>query len=32
MKEHGLGVQKLTLTGDAGGVPKDVQALLGQAK
>jgi molybdate/tungstate transport system substrate-binding protein len=32
MKEHGLGVQKLTLTGDAAGVPKDVQALLGQAK
>ena len=32
MKEHGLGVQKLTLTGDAGGVPKDVQALLDQAK
>jgi molybdate/tungstate transport system substrate-binding protein len=28
MKEHGLGVQKLTLTGDANGVPKDVQALL----
>ena len=24
MKEHGLGVQKLTLTGDAAGVPKDV--------
>ena len=32
MKEHGLGVQKLTLTGDATGVPKDVQALLDQAK
>lgn len=32
MKEHGLGVQKLTLTGDAAGVPKDVQALLDQAK
>ena len=32
MKEHGLGVQKLTLTGDADGVPKDVQALLDQAK
>ena len=32
MKEHGLGVQKLTLSGDAGAVPKDVQALLDQAK
>lgn len=32
MKEHGLGVQKLTLTGDATGVPKDVQALLDRAK
>jgi molybdate/tungstate transport system substrate-binding protein len=32
MKEHGLGVQKLTLTGDAAGVPKDVQALLDRAK
>jgi molybdate/tungstate transport system substrate-binding protein len=32
MKEHGLGVQKPTLSGDAGGVPKDVQALLNQAK
>ncbi|MGB6503578.1 MAG: extracellular solute-binding protein [Xanthobacteraceae bacterium] len=28
MKEHGLGVQKLTLTGDADGEPKDVKALL----
>ena len=28
MKEHGLGVQKPTLTGDAASVPKDVQALL----
>jgi molybdate/tungstate transport system substrate-binding protein len=32
MKEHGLGVQKPTLTGDANGVPQDVQALLKQAK
>ncbi len=32
MKEHGLGVQKLTLTGDAASVPKDVQALVDQAK
>ena len=32
MKEHGLGVQKLTLSGDAGGVPKDLQTLLDQAK
>ncbi len=32
MKEHGLGVQKLTLSGDASGVPKYVQALLDQAK
>lgn len=32
MKEHGLGVQKLTLTGDAASVPKDVQALVNQAK
>jgi len=28
MKQHGLGAQKLTLSGDAAGVPKDVQALL----
>ncbi|MGC1777595.1 MAG: extracellular solute-binding protein [Xanthobacteraceae bacterium] len=32
MKEHGLGVQKLTLSGDAASVPKDVQALVNQAK
>lgn len=32
MKEHGLGVQKLTSTGDTAGVPKDVQALLDRAK
>ena len=28
MKEHGLDVQKLTLTGDAGGVPQDIQMRL----
>jgi molybdate/tungstate transport system substrate-binding protein len=28
MKEHGLGVQKPTVTGDAANVPKDIQALL----
>ncbi|HTZ01930.1 MAG TPA: extracellular solute-binding protein, partial [Xanthobacteraceae bacterium] len=28
MKEHGLDVQKLTLSGDAAGLPKDVKALL----
>ena len=28
MKEHGLDVQKLTLSGDPAGVPRDVQALL----
>ena len=28
MKEHGLGVQKPVLTGDAADVPKDIQALL----
>jgi len=32
MKDHGLAAQKLMLTGDASGVPKDVQALLDQAK
>jgi len=32
MKEHGLGVQKPTLSGDASGVPKDVRLLLDQAK
>lgn len=32
MKEHGLGLQNLTLSGDANGVPKDVKALLDQAK
>jgi molybdate/tungstate transport system substrate-binding protein len=32
MKQHGLGVQKLTLSGDAGGVPKDLQTLLDRAK
>lgn len=32
MKEHGLSVQKLTLTGDAASVPMDIQALLNQAK
>jgi molybdate/tungstate transport system substrate-binding protein len=32
MKEHGLGVQKPTLTGDPNGVPKDVEALLNQGK
>jgi len=32
MKEHGLGLQNLTLTGGADGVPNDVQALLKQAK
>jgi molybdate transport system substrate-binding protein len=32
MKEHGLGLQNLKLTGDAAGVPNDVQALLKQAK
>lgn len=32
MKEHGLGVQPLKLTGDRNGVPTDIQALLGQSK
>ena len=32
MTEHGLAAQKLTLSGDAGGVPKDVKALLDRAK
>jgi len=32
MKEHGLDVQKLTLTGDSNGVPNDIQALLNKAK
>jgi molybdate/tungstate transport system substrate-binding protein len=32
MKEHGLGVQPLKLTGDRNGVPTDIQALLGQPK
>ncbi len=32
MKAHGLGVQKLALSGDAGGMPKDIQSLLDQAK
>ncbi|MGC2123584.1 MAG: extracellular solute-binding protein, partial [Xanthobacteraceae bacterium] len=32
MKEHGLGVQKLTLSGDASAAPADVKALLDQAK
>jgi len=32
MKEHGLGVQKLTLTGDGNGVPNDIQALLNKVK
>jgi molybdate/tungstate transport system substrate-binding protein len=32
MKEHGLNVQKLTLTGDAARVPNDIQALLNEAK
>ena len=32
MKEHGLGLQNLTLTGDTDDVPNDVQALLKQAK
>jgi molybdate/tungstate transport system substrate-binding protein len=32
MKEHGLGVQPLKLTGDRNAVPTDIQALLGQSK
>lgn len=32
MKEHGLGVQKLTLSGDANEVPKDLQTLLNLAR
>jgi len=32
MKEHGLGVQKLTLTGDPASIPNDLQVLLDQAK
>jgi molybdate/tungstate transport system substrate-binding protein len=32
MKEHGLGVQPLKLTGDRNAVPADIQALLGQSK
>lgn len=32
MKEHGLGLQKPTLTGDVAGVPNDIQVLLKQAK
>jgi molybdate/tungstate transport system substrate-binding protein len=32
MKERGLAAQKLTLTGDAMGVPKDLQTLLDGAK
>ncbi|MGH6779497.1 MAG: extracellular solute-binding protein [Bradyrhizobium sp.] len=32
MKEHGLGLQKPTLTGDAARVPNDIQTLLKQAK
>jgi molybdate/tungstate transport system substrate-binding protein len=32
MKEHGLDVQKLTLTGETASVPNDIQALLNQAK
>lgn len=32
MKEHGLGLQKPTLTGNAAGVPNDIQVLLKQAK
>jgi molybdate/tungstate transport system substrate-binding protein len=32
MKQHGLGVQPLKLTGDRNGVPQDVQALLSQSK
>jgi molybdate/tungstate transport system substrate-binding protein len=32
MKDHGLDVQKPTLTGDATRVPKDIQALLNPAK
>jgi molybdate/tungstate transport system substrate-binding protein len=32
MKEHGLGVQPLKLTGDRNAVPTDIQALLSQSK
>jgi molybdate/tungstate transport system substrate-binding protein len=32
MKEHGLSMQKLTLTGDARGVPASVRALVETAK
>jgi molybdate/tungstate transport system substrate-binding protein len=32
MKDHGLDVQKPTLTGDATSVPKDTQAFLNRAK
>jgi molybdate transport system substrate-binding protein len=32
MTEHGLAARKPTLTGDAAGVPKDIQALVDQAK
>ncbi|MGH6778311.1 MAG: extracellular solute-binding protein, partial [Bradyrhizobium sp.] len=32
MKAHGLGLQKLTLTGDTAAVPNDVQPLLKQAR
>jgi molybdate/tungstate transport system substrate-binding protein len=32
MKEHGLGLQKPTLTGDVAGVPSDIQTLLKRAK
>jgi hypothetical protein len=32
MKDHGLDVQKPTLTGHPTSVPKDIQALLDPAK
>jgi molybdate/tungstate transport system substrate-binding protein len=32
MKQHGLGVQKLTLTGERNALPQAVQALLSQSK
>jgi hypothetical protein len=32
MKDHGLDVQKPTLTGEGTSVPKDIQALVKPAK
>jgi molybdate/tungstate transport system substrate-binding protein len=32
LKEHGLTLQKLNLTGDANAVPKDIQSILNKAK